>query len=93
MSEPKPNNKTLWLLVIALFVVVAIIFILNPTRGDDEAALEAAVDEASIDRDDTLGDYPVQSDQYGEDGEVELVIPEGEETGELETGDDVMVAE
>ena len=51
------------------------------------------MDEASIDRDDTLIDYPVQSDQYGEDGEVELVIPEDEETGDLETGDDVTVAE
>ena len=85
MSEPGNNNRNLWFLVIALLAVVAIIFVLNPTRGDDEAQLEAAVDEAQIDRDDTLQDYPVEADPYtqGEEGDVTLDIPASEETGVL----------
>ncbi|MGB3797953.1 MAG: hypothetical protein WA957_16840 [Alteraurantiacibacter sp.] len=99
MQEPKSSNKTLWLMVIALLAVAAIIFVINPTRGEDEAAMEAAVEQASIDRDDTLNDYPVDSESYSEnapmseDADVELVIPEGEETGDLELGENVTVAD
>ncbi len=82
MAESK-SNKTLWYIVLALLAVVALIFILNPLRGEDEAQMEAVADEASIDRDDTLQDYPVEAEPYGAEGEVQLDVPEGEETGDL----------
>lgn len=85
MADPQKTNKTLWLIVIALLALVAIIFILNPTRGEDEAALEAVAEEAAIDRDDTLTDYPVEADpiEPAQEGEIMLDVPEGEETGDL----------
>lgn len=92
MEEPK-SNKNLWYLVIALLAVVIIIFVLNPTRGEDEAQMEAAVEQAEIDRDDTLQDYPVQADPVGEEGEIELEIPEGEETGDLDPQSDAVSVE
>ncbi|WP_338241720.1 hypothetical protein [Aurantiacibacter hainanensis] len=86
MPNKSSNNKTLWLVVIALLAVVAVIFILNPTRGEDEAALEAVAQEAAIDRDDTLSDYPVEAepmDETAEEGDVVLDVPQSEETGAL----------
>ena len=65
MAEPK-SNKTLWLMVIGLMAVVALILVINPVSGEDETAIEAAEDEASVDRDDTLSDYPIAADPYGE---------------------------
>lgn len=83
MAEPENRNRTLWLLVIGLLAVAALIFILNPTRGEDEARMEAVAEKASIDRDDTLRDYPVEAESYSEEGDVALDVPEGEETGAL----------
>lgn len=62
MSEPEPNHRNLSLLVIALLAVVVIIFILNPTRREDEAALEGVASEAAIDRDGTLRNSPTVVD-------------------------------
>ncbi len=93
MADRNPSYRNLWLLVIALLAVVVVIFVLNPTRGEDEAQLRAVAEDASIDRLNTLEDHPRQAEPYGKEGDVELVIPEGEETGVLEPGENVSVAE
>lgn len=59
------NAKWIWMALIALLGVIAIIWALNPTTGEEEAMLERQAEVLDNDadaREDTLEDYPVTAD-------------------------------
>ena len=81
LDPPGSQAKWLWIVVVAVLAIVLLLVFLNPTTGQEEARLEAAVEEAEIDRDDTLSDFPPAAEPANEDGteaEMEAVPSAGD---------------
>lgn len=64
-TTSKSNAKWIWIALIVLLGLIAIIWAINPTTGETEAMLERQAEQMDNDADarqDTLEDYPVQSE-------------------------------